>query len=121
MAGVDECVVRAWGETRLRPTLCQVKELAARSGTTPDWLLGRDLIEEAFLEQSRHSYVCLGGRALEDLLLVDLDSIREFVLWVWRQPHRGSNRAGDVEVPAETFAGRESERIPRRSPGPTAK
>ena len=44
LAGVDECEVRSWEETQSRPTLCQVKELAARCGTTPDWLLGRDLI-----------------------------------------------------------------------------
>ena len=121
MAGVDEGEVRSWEETLSRPGLCQVKELAARCGTTPDWLLGRDLIEEVVLEQSKHSYVCLGGRALEDLPLVGLDDTREFILWVWRQPHRQSNQAGDVKVPAEPPAGREAEGIPRQRPGPTAK
>ena len=38
MAGVDECVVRSWEEPRSRPTLCQVKELAARCGTTSHFL-----------------------------------------------------------------------------------
>ena len=85
LAGVDECVVRSWEETRSRPSLCQVKELAARCGTTPDWLLGRDLIEKAFLEGARHSYVCLGGIPLEDLPLVDLEGIRQFILEVWQR------------------------------------
>ena len=88
LAGVDEFAVRSWEQTSSRPSLSQVKELAAGCGTPPDWLLGRDLIDEVFLEQARHSYVCLGGCALEDLPLEDLDVIRQFILWAWRHPLR---------------------------------
>lgn len=119
-AGVDECVVRSWEETRSRPSLCQVRELAARCGTTPDWLLGRDLIEALILEQARHSYVCLRGRALEDLLLVDLDAIRQFILWVCQQPHRERNQTGDSEAPGGIPAAWQSGARSQR-PGPAAK
>ena len=120
MAGVDECEVRSWEETLSRPSLPQLKELAARCGTTPDWLLGRDLIEEVFLEQARHSYVCLGGIPLEDLPLEDLDSIRQFILWVGQQPHRESNQTGDTQAPGEIPAGREVGTAPRQRPDPAA-
>ena len=120
-AGVDECVLRSWEETRSRPSLCQLKEMAAHCGTPPDWLLGRDLIDEVFMEQSRHSYVCLGGVPLEDLPLVDLDAIREFILWVWQQRRPERNANGVPFLPAETSAGREAGATPRQHPGPAAK
>ena len=44
LAGVDGFTVWSWEETLSRPSLSQVWELAARCGTTPGWLLGRDLI-----------------------------------------------------------------------------
>jgi len=93
-AGVDELEMQSLEETLSRPSLPQMKDLAARCGTTPDWLLGRDLIEEAFLEQAEHSYVCLGGIPLEDLPLVDLDAIRQFILWAWRNPCPEGNPIG---------------------------
>ena len=121
LAGVDECEVRSWEETLSRPTLCQVKELAARCGTTPDWLLGRDLIEEAFLEAARHSYVCLGGIPLEDLPLVDLEVIRQFLLEVWQRRRCKRNQAGDAEAPGKVPAGYEAGALPPQVPGPGAK
>ncbi len=116
LAGVDELTVRSWEETRSRPTLSQVKELAARCGTTPDWLLGRDLIEGLMPEQARHGYVRQGGIPQEGLPLVDLEVTRQFILWVWQQPHRESNQAGDLVVTGEIPDDREAGAAPRLSP-----
>ncbi len=57
--GVTEDEVRNWGASDSRPVLWQVLELAARCEVTPDWLLGRDLIEEVFVDESKRYYVCL--------------------------------------------------------------
>ena len=95
-AGVDECVVRSWEETRSRSSLCQVKELAARCGTTPEWLLGRDLIERLLPEEVRHWHACQVDVPEAVLPLEGLEDIREFVLWVWQQPRRGRTQTGDA-------------------------
>ena len=105
-AGVDECVVRAWEEILSRPTLCQVKELAARCGTTPEWLMGRDLIERLLPEEIRHWYACQVDIPHAVLPLEGLDDIREFILWVFQQPHKERTQTGDAGDPGEIPAGR---------------
>ena len=84
---VTEDTVRSWEASLSRPSLVKVEELASRCDVTPDWLLGRDLIEEVFLEEAKHSYVCINGHglAVDELPLVDLDSIREFILYAKRR------------------------------------
>jgi len=94
VARVDECVVRAWQEILSRPTLCQVKELAARCGTTPEWLMGRDLIERLLPEEIRHWYACQVDTPQAVLPLEGLDNIREFILWVFQQHHKERTRTG---------------------------
>jgi len=111
-AGVDELEMRSWEETLSRPSLLQMKELAARCGTTPDWLLGRDLIEALMVEQARHGYVCPGGIPLEDL-----DAMRQFILWAWRNPRPEGNPISS----GGNHAVQEAEATPCQHSGPTAK
>ena len=81
-AGATEDEVRCWEASESRPELWQVLEMATRCDVSPDWLLGRDLIEEFFVEQSRHQYVCLkpGSNPFE-ISLDDLDTVREFICY----------------------------------------
>ena len=78
--GVTEDEVRRWEASETRPQLWQVLEVAARCEVTPDWLLGRNLIEEALVEASKRSYVCLGpGTNPFEIPLEDLDVVRDFI------------------------------------------
>ena len=86
LTGITETAIGFWERTMTRPTLVHVKELASHFNVTPDWLLGRDLVEEALLEEAKHSYVCINrrGLALDELDLETLESMRELLLYVLR-------------------------------------
>ena len=120
LVGVDECVVRSWEETRSRPTLYQVRELAARCGTTPEWLLGRDLIKRLLPDEVRLRHACQADIPRAVLPLEDLDAIRRFILWVWQQLHRERTQTGDAGAPGEIPAIRQTGEL-RQRPGPAEK
>ncbi len=108
-AGVDEYRVRSWEETLSRPTLDQLEEMAARCGATPDWLAGRDLIqevleealEEASQEPAQDSFICTMGSSVDRLRLEDLEGMRESVLCVIQVKREGWKPAVATHLPRE--------------------
>ena len=102
LAGVDQYRMRSWEETLTRPTVGQLEQIAEGCGVTADWLVGRDLIEESLEEQALDSFVCLAGRSLDRLRLVDLEKMREAVVGVMRMKRQGWHPAV-VVYPPESF------------------
>lgn len=90
--GVTEHQVQLWEASESRPELWQLLEVAARCGVTPDWLLGRDLIEEFALARDGGIWFCPTVR-LEHLPLGDLDTIREFICYAKGWKRRSSSLA----------------------------
>ena len=79
--GVTEREVHSWEASESRPEVWQVLDLAEQCGVTPDWLLGKDLIEEFLMEYGDKYFVCFGpGSSFDDLPLEELDPLREFLL-----------------------------------------
>ena len=96
--GASQDDVRSWEESQSRPSLDQTVKLASILGTTPDWLLGRDLIEEALLDEAQRAYVRISPhRSIYDLPIEYLDSIREFIVHV---KQRRESRAGGAAPPS---------------------
>ncbi len=119
LMGASQDDVRSWEAGLSKPSIDQTVKLASVCGTTPGWLLGRDLIEEALREEAEHTYVCIHPHTnIRDLPLEDLESIREFIVHV---KQRRESRAGDAAPPSlhprlhaeHTSPG---SRVPTRSP-----
>ena len=92
--GVTEHEVRSWEASESTPELWRVLELAARCEVTPDWLLGRDLIEE-FVLRSPDCWVHLPpGVQLKDIPLEDVREMLEFIHHVERRRNGIAAREG---------------------------
>ena len=103
LMGASQDDVRSWEAGLSRPSIDQTVKPASVCSTTPDWLLGRDLIEEALREEAEHAYVCIHPHtSIHDLPVEDLDSIREFIAHV---KQRRESRAGGAAPPSPPSPG----------------
>lgn len=93
--------VRSWEASRSRPALWQVLEVAGRCGVTPDWLMGRDLVEEFLLNSERCWFRLQPGVRLQDVPLEDVEAALDFIRYAER-------RRREREVTARADGARDS-------------
>ena len=84
LLGVSGHAVWCWEAGKTKPSNEHLVELASRFEVSTDWLLGREVVEEALLEEAEVSF----RDAMASLPREDVEEIRDFIAFVREQRRR---------------------------------
>ena len=89
LLGVSGHAVWCWEAGKTKPSNDHLVELASCLEVSTDWLLGREVVEEALLEETDVSF----RNAVASLPREDVEEIRNFIAFVREQRRRKGSTA----------------------------